>query len=219
MNLLEGLVPSAVVVEERRQLPADLDLHPDEAACVAGAVERRRLEFAAVRCCARLALARLGRAPIAILPDEGGAPRWPPGVVGSMTHCAGYHAAALARSEDVTGLGIDAEPSEPLPNGILESISSPEEAAQVTRLAEMDGHVMWDRLLFSAKESVYKSWYPLTGRWLGFEQVKVSFSSTDGTFLADLLVDGPVVHGQRLTEFRGAWTTGCGVLVTAIVVP
>ena len=32
----------------------------------------------------------------------------------------------------------------------------------------------WGRLLFSAKEAVYKAWYPLTGRWLGFEEARLT---------------------------------------------
>ncbi|MFF4689931.1 hypothetical protein [Streptomyces sp. NPDC001307] len=43
------------------------------------------------------------------------APRWPEGIVGSMTHCAGYHAAAVARGRSVAALGVDGEPHGPSP--------------------------------------------------------------------------------------------------------
>lgn len=77
---------------------------------------RRQREFATARSCARTALARLGVPPVPVLASPRGAPRWPAGVVGSITHCDGYRAAAVAYTRDVVSLGIDAEPDEPLPN-------------------------------------------------------------------------------------------------------
>lgn len=65
-------------------------LCPEEAAAVACSVEKRRREFAAVRVCARSAMTALGLPPQSVLPGERGAPRWPDGFVGSMTHCERY---------------------------------------------------------------------------------------------------------------------------------
>ncbi|WP_423832395.1 hypothetical protein [Streptomyces manipurensis] len=72
---------------------------------------RRRAQFATARACARRALAGLGREPVALLPGPGGAPQWPSGVVGSITHCEGYRAAVAAPAGVVAALGIDAEPA------------------------------------------------------------------------------------------------------------
>ena len=72
-------------------------LLPEEEQIVAHAVESRRREYAAVRSCARACLGRLGYRRVPILPGVGGAPSWPAGVLGSMTHCAGYAAAAQSR--------------------------------------------------------------------------------------------------------------------------
>lgn len=80
-----------------------------------------------------------------------------------MTHCDGYGAAALVRLTDLASLGIDAEPDGPLPDGVLESIALPAEVALLRRLGGARPGVHWDRLLFSAKESVYKAWYPSPG--------------------------------------------------------
>ncbi|MBO0877952.1 MAG: 4'-phosphopantetheinyl transferase, partial [Pseudonocardia sp.] len=88
-------------------------LWPEEAAHIGHAVPRRRDEYACVRHCARQGLAALGIAPAAILSGSRREPLWPPGAVGSMTHCAGYRAAAVARASDVAAVGIDAEPHEP----------------------------------------------------------------------------------------------------------
>jgi 4'-phosphopantetheinyl transferase EntD len=63
-----------------------------------------------------------------LLPGRSGAPRWPDGVVGSMTHCNGYRATVVAHSGRVRSLGIDAELHAPLPP-VLRVIARPEEAA------------------------------------------------------------------------------------------
>ena len=52
--------------------------------------------------------------------------------------------------------------------------------------------VCWDRLLFSAKESVYKAWHPVAGSWLGFEDVEVELAPAAGTFVATIGAPGPL---------------------------
>jgi hypothetical protein len=59
-------------------------LCPEEEAVIARALETRRREFTAVRCCARLAMQKLGTAQRPTLPGQRGAPCWPDGLVGSM---------------------------------------------------------------------------------------------------------------------------------------
>ncbi|MGW6271443.1 4'-phosphopantetheinyl transferase family protein [Streptomyces sp. NPDC055060] len=218
--MLESLLAQApVTVVETVEDPPDPFLFPEEAAAVARAVDKRRREFATVRQCARAALAELGVAPAPILPGPKGAPRWPEGIVGSMTHCAGYRAAAVARAGTVRSLGIDAEPAAPLADpDVLRMVSDETERAALAELAVRRPDVPWDRLLFSAKESVYKTWFPLTGRWLGFEEARVELDP-DGTFTAALLVPGPTVAGRELTGFAGTWRIRDGIAVTAIVLP
>ena len=60
-------------------------------------------------------------------------PLWPAGVVGSITHCDGYRAAAVARATDLATVGIDAEPHEPLPDGVLAAIALPAEPPRAAR--------------------------------------------------------------------------------------
>ena len=107
--MIETLVPRSACADMYSDVP-ESTMFPAEAAAVVHAVPGRRLEFAAVRYCARQAMRRIGLPPVPILPDADGVPRWPTGVVGSMTHCAGYRAAAVARSDRLLGIGIDAEP-------------------------------------------------------------------------------------------------------------
>lgn len=218
MNLLRTLLPLSVAVVEMGEHPVEFDIFPQEEAVVARSVDKRRREFAAVRRCARRALARLGYAPVPILPGERGAPVWPVGVVGSMTHCEGYAAAALAHSDQVATLGVDAEPHGPLPDGVLDLVALPPEAALVARLTAQRPDIHWDRLLFSAKESVYKAWFPLMRTWLGFEQARIEIDPVWQRFSAQLLVPGPTVDGSLLDRFAGRWAVGAGTLVTAISV-
>lgn len=134
-----------------------------------------------------------------------------------MTHCDGYRAAVVARSGDMTSLGVDAEVNEPLPReGMLAIVTTAEERAWLAPLIERRPDVAWDRLVFSAKESVYKAWYPLTGLWLDFQEAVITVDPDACTFTARLLVPGPVVGDVRLTHFTGRWTVQRGFLVTAI---
>jgi 4'-phosphopantetheinyl transferase EntD len=195
-------------------------LFPAEHAVIARARERRRREFATARGCARTALARLGQPPVPILPDRLGAPQWPAGVAGSITHCRGYRAAAVAPTRAVVSLGLDAEPNRPLrDSGILDIIARDEERARLGELAAALPGVCWDRLLFCAKEAVYKAWYPLARCWLDFTSADIVIDPRAGTFTARLLVPGPPVAGSPLTTLRGRWLASRGLLVTTVVVP
>ncbi|MYX45960.1 4'-phosphopantetheinyl transferase superfamily protein [Streptomyces sp. SID89] len=224
--MIDELLPDSVVAVEsyggeEGVLPP---LFPEEEAVVARAVDKRRREFTTVRACARRAMEKLGVPPQPVLPAERGAPVWPQGLAGSMTHCEGYCAAALVRATDLASLGIDAEPHGPLPDGVLTAVALPAEARRLRTLADQDAAVHWDRLLFSAKESVYKAWFPLTGKWLDFMDADIEMYAYPGTphlgaFRAELLVPGPEVGGRRVAAFHGRWTVARGLVATAVTVP
>ena len=222
-------MPGAVACAEAFDDPPDAVLYPQEEAVISRAVEKRRREFRTVRHCARQALRELGLPPAAVLPGEHREPLWPPGVVGSMTHCAGYRAAVVARSGDLLTVGIDAEPHQRLPPDVLAAIALADEQVQIAELAAAHGASHWDRILFCAKETVYKAWFPLTQRWLGFRNAAVTIDPAalhpaalhpaEGTFSARLLVRGPTVAGHELTEFDGRWLISDSLVITAIAVP
>jgi enterobactin synthetase component D / holo-[acyl-carrier protein] synthase len=217
--MLAEIMPPEVAADEAFGDLLDIVLFPEEEAALGRAVDKRRREFTTARACARAGLARLGVPPAPIVPGVRGAPRWPPGIVGSMTHCAGYRASAIARAEDMLTLGLDAEPDDRLPEGVLDAIAIDDERAAVGALASAAQPTNWDRLLFSAKESVYKAWFPLTRRWLNFEEAAITINPADGTFAARLLVEGPVLDGRRLTGFTGRWLARHGLVLTAIAMP
>ena len=217
--MIERILPSRITAAESFGDDPAAEFFAPENIVIARAAESRRKEFATGRACARAALAKLGRPAAAVLPGPHGVPQWPEGVVGSSTHCAGYRAAAVGLTTDVVSLGVDAEPNEALPDqGMLELIALDQERVRLVELTAGMPGVCWDRLLFSAKESVYKTWFPLAQRWLGFESADIVFDPHEGTFTAGLLVVGPIVNGAPLTQLSGRWLADRGLLLTAVVV-
>ena len=215
-GMIEKILPPSVAWAEAFDDSVDGPLFPEEETIIARAVGKRRREFTTARVCARRALSDLGLPPVPILPGDRGAPRWPYGVVGSLTHCDGYRAAVVAREADLLTIGVDAEPHQPLPEGVMDSVAVPAELRRDDALRKVSPAVHWDRLLFSAKESVYKAWYPLMRCWLGFEDADITLE-LDGTFTARLLLyPTPSMGRPPLTGFSGRGLVADGLLITAI---
>ncbi|MFE7755009.1 4'-phosphopantetheinyl transferase [Streptomyces sp. NPDC057418] len=230
--MIERLLPAYVACADTYETEAPAGtLYPEEAQLVARSVDRRRHEFAAVRACARRAMATLGLPPRPVLRGHRGVPLWPAGIVGSMTHCDGYRAAVLARVSEVRALGIDAEPNEPLPPEVWEAVSLPSERRRISPGASPEvaaggspqasgAMPHWDRLLFSAKESVFKTWFPLTRIELDFDEADITFHrspevATEGTFTAELRRTVPGMP----PSYEGRWLVDDGFAVTAIALP
>jgi 4'-phosphopantetheinyl transferase EntD len=219
-GLMASLLPSPVVaVESSGRWEGDWRsvLFPAEARIVRAAGDKRRREFAGVRVCAREALLSLEVPPAPLLPGPRGEPAWPAGIVGSMTHCRDYRAAAVARrAEGTAAIGIDAEPHAQLPDVALDMVATPPECRQLERLTGRWPQVSWGRLLFSAKEAVFKAWYPLAHCPLDFLETEVELcvnsGAESGTFTAAVLRPGP------FATVSGRWRVTRGVIVTAVAV-
>lgn len=202
-SAIQSLVPSGVVaVDDGNTRTDEEDLFPEEAALVFGSVAKRRQEFAAGRVCARHALARLGLPDVPILAGKHAEPLWPPSVVGSITHCSGYAAAAVAKSTTIRSIGIDAERNMPLPPGTEELVCNERERRWLRSVRDGDG-INWATLIFSAKESLYKAWFPLTHRWLDFSEAEIAVDRRRRSFVPRLytpflmtVVDGAVWEGR-----------------------
>src|SRR5262249_25679288 len=111
-------------------------------------------------------------------------------------------------------LGIDAEVHDRLPDGILHKIARPEERIWMETRAG-DG-IWWDRLLFSAKESIFKAWFPVTRRWLDFHDVTVTIDPDGQTFRTEFHVEPPVVDGRTIPEFPGRYLVHGSHVLTAV---
>ncbi len=219
-DLMRAVLPDQaadLVYAELYHDPPDLAPLPEEEPLIARSVDKRRNEFVTVRHCARVAMGRLGVPEAPILKGEKGEPRWPAGLVGSLTHCEGYRGAVVGRRSSVRSVGIDAEPHGVLPTGVLDAISLPAERREI---AGLPAGLHWDRILFCAKEATYKAWFPLTERWLGFEDAHISFEvdrEGGGSFVSRILVDPSARSGPPLTELTGRWSVASGLALTAIV--
>jgi 4'-phosphopantetheinyl transferase EntD len=172
--------------------PAEIAaLWEDETAAIAHAIPKRRAEFAAGRRAARAAMTEIGHAPFAIPQGRDRAPIWPVGLSGSIAHCDSCCIAAVALKENYASIGVDIEPATPLAPDLVEVICTAEERAW---LAGEPSPGLAAKVIFSAKEAVYKAQYPLTGKVLGFDDVTLEMGA--GGFR--------VVAGPTLLNMRGA---------------
>lgn len=167
-------------------VPVDGDpagLWREEEELVGAAVPSRRREFAAGRACARALLARLGFEPAALLSASDRSPLWPRGVIGSIAHDAQLCVVAVARTERVSALGLDVEPDEPLEDDLWPEIFLAEELERLSACPRhARGHLA--RVLFSAKESVYKCTHSLLRATLGFQDVEILLAPGSDRFRA-----------------------------------
>lgn len=206
---MRELLPGWVSVAEAHGPPEPgAEPHPGELASTVTFVPGRRDEFVAARACARRALGDLGLAEAAVPVGPEREPLWPAGVVGSITHCEGYRAAAVTRDPRTAGVGIDAEPDVALTERVAGLVVS---AADRGAAVHEDLPERWETVVFSAKEAVYKAWWPLHRRWLDFADVHLELRG-DGTFHGHVLVEPhPVVEGR--------WTVRDGLVLTAAIIP
>lgn len=217
MLSFNAILPVGIVVRERRSDVNEAFMPQMDRDAISEASEARRREYLAVRWCAHAALEALGVQIRAIPSGVDGEPIWPPNIVGSMTHCDGYRAAAVARSVHVRAIGIDAELHATLPPGVEDIVASAQEQEDLHRLCLSYPSVAWDRLLFSAKESVYKAYFPLTRQWLDFADVRIRIDPMTGTFHASV-DETPGLQRARLPVcMKGTWAAGSH-LITAVVI-
>lgn len=179
-----GLAPQGAVLILLRDGGQAIALHPAEAPAVARAVPKRRREFALGRACARAALAKLGHPGAIVGRQAAGAPVWPPGFAGAITHTRGLAAALVGRAGDFAGLGLDAEWAGGVDAPLARRLFADSEIALLAGMDAAQRRIA-ATLLFSAREAYYKAFHPLTGESLGFRHVEVTLPgglSGDGVF-------------------------------------
>jgi 4'-phosphopantetheinyl transferase EntD len=218
--MLADLFPREVVTVEATEAMGWAPLHPEEEACLGHASERRLREFRAGRACARAALERLGLPGFPVGRRADRTPSWPPGIVGCIAHTAGCCAAAVARETTVAGLGLDVERTGRIREALLPRIGSPGEIGALARLARRSEAAAtdWPTVLFSAKESVFKCYYPLARTFLGFHDVEVAIDPEQESFTARLVrADAPGVAGARV--LHGRFAGDGGRVFTGVTLP
>lgn len=148
-------------------------LYKDEIEYIRNAVEKRKLEYSSGRFCARAALAKLCVEPCPVRTGPMREPIWPNGVTGSITHSGSYCIAAVARTENITSIGIDIESSEMLDRDLVHLICTEEEIKNIdlcgVEVYEQDPY----KIVFSIKESIFKCLYPLVEAFFDFKDVSI----------------------------------------------
>lgn len=206
------------------------NLHPQERPYVSDAVPLRRAQFADARACARNALTDLtghDHAETIIGKGERGMPLFPHGVVGSLTHTTGFRAAVVARTDTLKSVGVDAEVAKPLPDGVADAVLTARDLDHIAALRQRGQHHahqheedpqlspaenIVETVVFSAKEALYKSWFPLARVFLDFSQANIELHH-DGTFTA--FVHHDAASGEVPRTIPGRWMVGSGYVVTS----
>ena len=152
--MLAALLPPGVFGAEMHDSGQDVPVHPGEVMHVAGAVEKRRREFALGRACARAALAQLGIHDAVIGRGPDAAPLWPAGIAGSITHTDGYACAVVSRER--RAIGVDAERIGGVGDDLLPRLFDDEERARLLAMTAQERRVA-ATLGFSAKEACFKA--------------------------------------------------------------
>lgn len=183
IDVLRDLFPAGVVIAAGEPGALQGTIYPQEQVLAPTAVAGRRQEFKAGRLCAHRALALLGMGGRPVPVGYGGAPLWPAGVTGSISHCTGYCAAAVAYKSRWRGIGFDIEAVSSVDPSLWQYICTPEELRQLQALPEAQRQPI-AAVIFSAKESVYKCHYPLAGQWLDFSDVIVRVDLRQGRWTA-----------------------------------
>jgi 4'-phosphopantetheinyl transferase EntD len=193
-----GAIGDAVAPLEVAEVPSTARMSP-----------RRLQEFSAGRAHARAALRQLGlREPaVAVGPDR--SPRWPAGFVGSISHAVDLALAVAAPSSTLRAIGVDLEPAVPLDQELVRRVCRPEE---LRLLGTSAASLKRAKLIFSAKESVYKCLAPLTGTFLEFEDVEILFATGEPCFRARghgpaAALLGPSTLTGAFAEAGGYWIT------------
>jgi 4'-phosphopantetheinyl transferase EntD len=201
------LFPTGIHVERMTVPSPEIPLFPEEAQAVRNAVPARRAQFEAGRACARQALRALGAPAVAIPVGPHREPVWPAGIVGSISHAGLHAAAAVAWSRHYRALGLDIEEVGDMEADALALIATDAEvrAAALRIPANCAG-----RLVFSAKESVFKCLFPLLGRFIGFHEVVLHLEGDD--FHIELA--GTSGDSGVAAALRGAWCIEGSLIVT-----
>lgn len=197
--------------EASAPVPAEL-LHPEEAQFVRNAVEKRRLEFAGGRLCARLALAELDVHDFPLRVGENRFPRWPESIVGSITHTRGYCAALAARRSRYQGIGVDVERRDRLERKLESHICTDAERHWLDSLPTAKRRDM-ATVIFSAKEAFYKCQYCVTRSWLGFRDASVELVGDRFEIEVHKTLPG---LGERGSRFGGRFAVGDEHIFAAI---
>lgn len=146
--------------------PIDMDnraLHPAEHALTVNFSSKRLAEFCSGRYCAHRALAEFGYSGFPVLRDAQGAPQWPAGMTGSISHSGAWAVAVVASMKRIRAIGIDLQQMRhSFPLQVLPDLLHSREIPAFLRACRQSSNHAY--AVFSAKESAIKCGYLSDGR-------------------------------------------------------
>jgi len=174
-------------------------LHPAEIAAIGEASARRQRDYCAGRAAGHRALAALGASDGPIVKAGRGVPRFPDGVVGSLSHSKGVAVALAATSDRCSSVGIDIE-LDPLPEEAAHLVLGESERGWFDRGVRSVAEA------FSAKEAAFKALDPLLPEGAPpFRQMQLQ--PADEGFFLRLPRFVMFISVRRLAHGVLAWTT------------
>lgn len=202
MTVLSTLFPREVTCCDAAPWMWETPALPGEEVNIAKAVEKRKREFRAGRHCAHSALSSLlgdsHKAQRAIKINKSRGPCWPQGIVGSISHSGDHCSAAVALSSDILSIGHDVEKARPLDKNVYNMICTQKEQAFLER--HNTSNLPLSTLIFSAKESIHKTYFPLNQHMLDFLDAEIDVDIENGCFIAHIVKpeDNPKYAIRRL---------------------
>ena len=198
-----SLFPKGVITAETNPRLSFSELYDSEWQVIANAVPKRQAEFCGGRICAHRALDQLGVPRAPILPNKDRSPRWPKGVIGTIAHTRGVCAAAVAKTRNVIGLGLDIELDAPLESELMMHICSPREREWLLGLPDEDrGKLI--KVLFCIKEAVFKCQYPLSSRFISYPNIEIALNVKTSDFSVlnlDMFTEKPIFKQTIMGRF------------------
>ena len=169
---LARLIPPGVLIGHRF-IAADDEkaLLPAEAVSFERSVPKVRRRSGAARIVARELLGKFGLRDFALVRSATGGLVWPLGLIGSVSHDEDVAVAAIAKTIEFTALGVDIEPARALPDELIPLVATPIERQRYS------DELVSNRVLFVAKEAVFKALYPTDGIFLDFHDIEVDLDA------------------------------------------
>lgn len=189
--MLSQLFPDQVFWKIAEPWMWETSVCPEEENLISKAVDKRKREFRAGRNCAHALFKEHNIQCNALLKGNQREPAWPNNWVGSISHTQGLCVVAIASKQHFQSIGLDVEQATPLSDDIRDLICSPQEQDSLSRLQLVSGNKFagksLDKLIFSAKESIHKTYYPINYHTLDFLDAKITLSGHDESFSAEIL--------------------------------
>lgn len=179
---------------------------------------KRKAEFSLGRSCAHQALSKFKLESVPILRNpKTREPVWPESIRGSITHSGNFAAVAVGLSKDISGVGIDLEDlSRRINFNISKHVCVKEELEWLKQfnLEQANRNL---RIIFSAKESIFKCFFPLSKTYLSFKDASIKINENNSDFSFTLSKECSDIFKMGFKQ-KGSYSIKNNFLLTSIYI-